>query len=174
MRRFLTIVLVATGIVCSAMTTAHASTAHIKDTVNYKKHTIHFTYKVNIQHIRMLNVHVIADLLRDAKRRGARIAEKKYDKKQAALAAASSYYTPTYTGGSGGWYAVARCESGFKPANGTFVGYLGIRRENWIAYGGPPLPKEGTPWPYSLSVDISVAVRIQPYPPDESHGCVGW
>ena len=62
---------------------------------------------------------------------------------------------------------MALCEeAGFEgpPATGpTYYGWLGIRGDNWSAYGC------GTDY-YSVAANIACASKIQAYPPDQ-HGC---
>lgn len=70
------------------------------------------------------------------------------------------------------WSRVNQCEEhGYWHVRGaTYQGGLGISVSNWIAFGG--MRDFGPEWAASPDQQIVVAMRIDPYPPDQ-HGCVG-
>lgn len=70
------------------------------------------------------------------------------------------------------WYRVNACEeSGNWHVQGAvYSGGLGISQTNWYAYGGER--DFGAEWAASPDEQIVVAMRIDPYPPDQN-GCTG-
>ena len=70
------------------------------------------------------------------------------------------------------WYRVNACEeAGNWHVRGTvYSGGLGISETNWYAYGGQR--DFGDEWAASPDEQIVVAMRIDPYPPDQN-GCTG-
>jgi hypothetical protein len=71
------------------------------------------------------------------------------------------------------WSKVNMCEEhGNWHVHGTeFSGGLGISVSNWIAYGGQA--EFGPEWAASPDEQIVIAMRMQPYPPDQN-GCSAW
>ena len=70
------------------------------------------------------------------------------------------------------WYRVNACEeAGNWHVQGTvYSGGLGISETNWYAYGGQSA--FGNEWAATPDEQIVIAMRIDPYPPDQN-GCAG-
>ncbi|HZU79709.1 MAG TPA: transglycosylase family protein, partial [Acidimicrobiales bacterium] len=70
------------------------------------------------------------------------------------------------------WSRVNMCEENgnWHVRGSAYSGGLGISEANWVRYGGQR--DFGPEWAATPDEQIVVAMRIQPYPPDQ-HGCTG-